>query len=86
MRPRFYIAIEPDLTRPKKWAVVLRDGEGALIESLTENLSRIEAERLLMPSRRAFMAGLAWMREDASSYVLSMNAEVICARTSKDTP
>lgn len=80
MRQRFYISVEPDLVRSKQWAIVLRDEDGTLIDTLADNYRRIDAERMLLPTRRAFLAGLSWMRNDASNYLLSLLPEVICQR------
>lgn len=78
MRPRIEVAIEKDPARPALYCLVIRGPDGFL-HQIAENLTRTQAQVALMPARKAFGAGMAWLREDASSYILSTNPEICCS-------
>lgn len=83
MQTEFRICVEPDLTRTKRWAVVLRGPDSSILNVLSENMDRPTAERLLVPARRAFMAGVHWTREDVTCYQMSLNPQVLCVTGAK---
>ena len=83
MRPRIEVAIEKDPGRPVKYALMVRGPDEYSI-CLADNLTMKQAQIALMPARKAFGAGMAWLREDASSYILSSNPEVSCIIRSRN--
>ena len=78
------VVVERDVERPKKFAVAVRDADGNLICWPARNLTRVAAARCLIPVRIAFLSAVAWMRDDLSSYLLSLNPHVSCQLASKD--
>lgn len=76
MRARIGIAIEEDLSHPKKFAVMAHTPGNSV--ALGNNMSRVEANRMLIPLRRAFMAGMEWMRQDIVEYGMSVHPDVVC--------
>lgn len=77
MRPPVTIEIDHDPARSRRKRVVLRS-ECGNVEVLASDLTATDAERLLVPLRKAFLSGVQWMRDDASSYVLSTIPNVHC--------
>lgn len=77
MRPVIQIAVEPDPNHKDKLQIALYV-EGLHQETLCAGLTAQEASRMHVPLRRAFLAGMHWMREDVSSYTLSLHPDVIC--------
>ena len=77
MRPTLRIEIEADATHARKKMVVLHLPDGG-IEVLACDLKPHEAARLLIPLRKAVMAGIAWQREDSSAYILATHPNVTC--------
>jgi hypothetical protein len=78
MRPHIKIALAPDPIHKNKHLVVVQLPDEERHGVLAGGLTKAEAHRLLLPLRRAFMAGMEWMREDMSSYALSIHPEVNC--------
>jgi hypothetical protein len=78
MRPVIRIAIEDDPARKDKLRIVLHASGVERLECFAENLTPQEASRMHVALRKAFLAGIHWMREDASSYTLSVHPDVIC--------
>lgn len=84
MRPQIQVNIEKDISRPTMWAVVIRNQEGQLLDTPARNMTKRQAHLCQLPIRRAFLSGMAWLREDSTSYILSINADVTC--NIKETP
>ena len=81
MRPKFKIELEQDRLASQKWGVALYGPDGARIAELARNMERNRAELLLVPCRKAFLAGVDWLRQDASSYIQTTAPNVICGRS-----
>lgn len=78
MRPVIRIAIEDDLNHKDKLRIVLHADGVERVECFADNLTTHDASRMHVALRKAFLAGMHWMREDSSSYILSIHPDVIC--------
>lgn len=78
MRQKIRVEIDKDGRRTNRFAVMIREPEGNET-CLADNLTEIEAQRLLVPARKAFLAGVRWFREDVDAYVYATTPDVICA-------
>lgn len=81
MRPKFKIELEQDRLASQKWSVVLYGPDGSRLAELGRNMEQNRAELLLVPCRKAFLAGVEWLRQDASSYIETITPNVICGRS-----
>ena len=81
MRPEIRIELEKDPNAPHLWAVVMYGSNGVRTVDLGRRLNRSRAELLLVPCRKAFLAGVDWMREDSSSYIQTTTPKVLCGRS-----
>ena len=79
MRPRICLSIEKDAERPAQYCIVITGPDGACLDVVASNMTKKQAHQALQPARRAFVAGMAWLREDLSSYTLSVNPEICCS-------
>ena len=77
MSDTIYIGIERDHQRPKQFQVVVRSADAETV-ILASDLSHISAWRLMIPLRKAFLAGAQWFRKDVESYTMSANPRVVC--------
>ena len=82
----FTIGVEHDPERHHQFAVAIRDQDGYLIDLVAQNLNKGAANRCLLPSRRAFLAGMAWVREEVVSNAHSLMPPVTCVIGTKDAP
>ena len=78
MRPTLRIEVEADPTHKRKKAIVIHLPDGAT-EILAYDLKPAEAARMLIPLRKAFLAGITWFREDTSTYIIAAHPDVVCA-------
>ncbi len=81
MRPEIRIELEKDPNAPQLWCVMLYGSNGVRVVDLARRLEKSKAELLLVPCRKAFMAGVEWMREDSSSYIQTSTPKVLCGRS-----
>lgn len=78
MRDQIKIQLASDPVHKGKFLVLVQSSATEQRSVLAGGLTKQEAHRLLLPLRRAFLAGIAWLREDVSSYTLSVNPDVNC--------
>lgn len=77
MRPTLRIEVDIDPAHKRKKAIVLHLPDGAT-EILAYDLKAAEAARMLVPLRKAFLAGVSWFREDTSAYIIAAHPDVVC--------
>lgn len=78
MRDQIKLHLATDPVHKGKFLVVVQSNATEHRAVLAGGLTKIEAHRLMLPLRRAFLEGIAWMREDVSSYTLSVHPEITC--------
>lgn len=78
MREQIKISLASDPVHKGKFLVTVQSNATEHQAVLAGGLTKMEAHRLLLPLRRAFLAGIAWLREDVSSYTLSVHPEITC--------
>lgn len=77
MRAAISIEIERDFRKARKFQIVMRQ-EGEHPAILAADLTQHDAWRMLIPLRKAFLAGVQWLRNDSVSYLMSAHPRVIC--------
>lgn len=78
MRPSIRVAVEDDPNHKGKRRILIHTADVERVECVADNLSLQDSTRMQIAVRKAFLAGMHWMREDTSSYVLSLHPDVVC--------
>ena len=82
MRDPCQLCVRQDIEHKTQHMIVFINEIGDIV-ILASHLKQADAERMLVPMRRAFMEGAHWMRNDISNYALSARPN-IQAETGKE--